>query len=200
MSETKNHADLLRRRQLRLMSAYRDDPGPARVVDVASTHAEQTPAQGPLDPLYTSVCLGEREGPGRRVPVAVHRAVGGLSDHPVPGDILCGALASCADSTLRVVANALGVGLQSLAVEVEGDVDVRGALHVSAEVPVAFQRFRVSVRLRATPGTDADRLERVLQTAEHSCVVMQTLRAATPVEVSYDVAVLDASERVAASS
>jgi uncharacterized OsmC-like protein len=183
-------ADRLRSRQRSLMDQYRHEPEAAWVCDAARTHAENAIVDGPLDPLHTWVEVGHSHDV--TVPVAVHSAVGGLSDLPVPGDILCAALASCADSTLRVVANAVRVELQSLSVEVTGEVDVRGALFVSPDVPVRFQSFHVKVHLRAAPGTNPGRLERVLATAEHSCVVMQTLRAAVPVTVEYDASALPA--------
>lgn len=185
-------AGRLRRRQRSLMDQYRHEPSAARVRDRAHTHADNARGDGPLDPLHTWVEVGS--GHAVRLPVAVHHAVGGLSDVPVPGDILCAALASCTDSSLRVVANALEVELYSLAVEAVGEVDVRGALYVSPEVPVGFQRFHVKVHLRAAPGTDPGRLERVLASAEHSCVVIQTLRTGLPVTVEYDAAPLPAAD------
>lgn len=185
-------AESLRRRQRSLTDRYRRDPAAAQVRDRAHTRAEHARGDGPLDPLHTRVELGA--GHAVSVPVAVHHAVGGLSDRPVPGDILCAALASCADSSLRVVANALRVELQALAVEAVGEVDVRGALYVSPDVPVGFQRFRVKVFLRAAPGTDPARLERVVAGAEHSCVVLQTLRRGVPVEMEVDAAPLSAAD------
>ena len=65
---------------------------------------------------------------GIAVPVGVHRTIGGLHDAPTPGYILCAALAACQDSSVRMVANILGITLEYLEVEVTGDVDVRGTL------------------------------------------------------------------------
>lgn len=56
--------------------------------------------QKPLHPMPTS---------GVRVPVGVHRAVGGLHDAPTPGDLLCAALAACQDSTFRMIANIMNM-------------------------------------------------------------------------------------------
>lgn len=177
-------AERLRRRQSSLIDQYRHEPEAAWIADGATTRAENAVEDGPLDPLHTWVDVGHRHSV--KIPVAVHSAVGGLSDLPVPGEILCAALASCTDSSIRVVAAAVKVELQALSVRAEGEVDVRGALYVSPDVPIGFQRFRVEVFVRAAPGTDPGRLERVLSTAEHSCVVMQTLRAGVPVTVEYD--------------
>jgi hypothetical protein len=86
-------------------------------------------------------------GCGIAVPVGVHRAVGGPHDAPTPGDILCAALAACQDSTVRMVANLMGVELEFLEVEVTADADVRGALAIDMQVPVGFQSMRCDVLL-----------------------------------------------------
>lgn len=183
-ADTAASAARLRRRQRTLIDQYRHEPEAAWIEDRASTHAENTVEQGPLDPAHTWVKVGHTHPVS--MPVAVHSAVGGLSDLPVPGDLLCAALAACTDSTIRVVANALRIELQSLAVEVTGEVDVRGALLVSPDVHVRFQAFRVRVVLRSAPGITQARIDRMISTAEHSCVVMQTLRCAAPVIFEYD--------------
>ena len=181
-------AERLRRRQRSLTDQYKHEPEAAWVLDHASTSAEQSLDDGPLDAAHTWVKVGHTHPV--TMPVAVHTAVGGQSDYPVPGDVLCAALASCTDSTIRVVANAVRVELQTLRVEVAGEVDVRGCLFVSPDVPARFQHFKVKVFVRAAPGTNAGRLERLLATAERSCVVMQTIRAGVPVSVEYDAASL----------
>lgn len=78
----------------------------------------------------------------------IHRAVGGDHDYPNPGDLLSAALAACFDSTLRMVADHLGVRLQFVEVKVEVECDVRGCLMVERSVPVGFQRMRCNVRLQ----------------------------------------------------
>ena len=116
----------------------------------------------------------------------VHAAVGGPHDAPTPGDLLCAALAACLDSTLRMVANLLGVELESLQVTVTGDVDVRGTLVVDREVPVGFQAMRCQVALRPRAGTDPALAARLEAAAEHSYVVLQTLRRPPTIETRFE--------------
>ncbi len=162
-------------RQQPLAKLYEDAPTRAWVTDVART------VGSPDDPLHGSVVLGPDES--GVYPFAVHKAVGGDGDGPVPGDILCAALASCLDSTLRVVANRFRVRLDALAVHATAEVDVRGTLCLDASVPVAFQRMTVRVHLQLAEGTAPRMRDRLLQTAEHCCVVYQTLRRAIPVDL-----------------
>jgi uncharacterized OsmC-like protein len=125
-------------------------------------------------------------GCGVVVPVGVHKALGGPHDAPTPGDVLCAALAACQDSSVRMVANLLGVEIESLEVNVAGDVDVRGTMMVDQIVPVGFLEMRCDVKLRAKCGTDSRLLDKLKIAAEHSCVVLQTLRAPLRVDVRFD--------------
>jgi uncharacterized OsmC-like protein len=79
-------------------------------------------------PLYGEVTF--EGGRPTTMTYAVHKAIGGEGDYPVPGEILCGAIASCLDSAIRIIANRLGIALDALQVDVEARVDVRGTLMV----------------------------------------------------------------------
>ena len=116
----------------------------------------------------------------------IHRAVGGDHDYPNPGDLLSSALAACFDSTLRMLADHLGIRLQSLEVKVEAECDVRGCLLVEGSVPVGFQKMRCSVRLQAEGQIEPERLLMLLGAAEGSCVVLQTLRNGVTVTAQFD--------------
>jgi uncharacterized OsmC-like protein len=112
--------------------------------------------------------------------------VGGLHDAPNPGELLCGALAACADGTVRMIANRLGIELERLEVAVNGELDVRGALAVNPNVRVGFDRLRLDVRLRAAPSTPGARLRQLANAADRLCVVLDTLRAGVAVESAFE--------------
>lgn len=161
-----------------LRSLYRSTPATALVTDHARTTGRSAgdPFHADVEPMRDSRVM---------VPVGVHRGLGGPHDAPTPGDILCAALAACQDSSVRMVANILGVELESLEVEVSGDVDLRGTMAVDAQVPVGFQAMRCNVRLRAREGTDPRLLQRLYAAAERSCVVLQTLRNGVAVQAVF---------------
>ena len=164
--------------QTPLRALYKSSPGAALVTDHARTKGTD-----PRDPFHASV--EPMTGCGVTVPVGVHRAVGGPHDAPTPGDILCAALASCQDSSVRMVANLLGVELEFLEVEVTADVDVRGTMAMDRQVPVGFQAMRCDVRLRAKEGTGPEVLEKLRVAAERCCVVQQTLRNPPCVQTTF---------------
>jgi uncharacterized OsmC-like protein len=96
--------------------------------------------------------------------------------------MLLEALAACAGVTLKAVASALDIPVRGGTVHAEGDLDFRGTLGVSKEVPVGFQR----IRLRFDLDTDASpqQLDTLLKLTERYCVVLQTLRSPPGVTAS----------------
>jgi uncharacterized OsmC-like protein len=112
----------------------------------------------------------------------LHPATGGDGTMLCSGDMLLEALAACAGVTLKAVASSLGIDISSGRVLTEGDLDFRGTLGVSKEVPVGFLRIRTVFELQTT-ATD-DQLASLLKLTERYCVVLQTLKSAVNVETS----------------
>jgi uncharacterized OsmC-like protein len=173
------NTSIVREAQAPLRARYKTTPETALVVDRA-----QTCGADASDPYHSMV--EPMPGCGATLPVGVHRALGGPHDAPTPGDILCSALAACLDSSIRMVANLLGLELEFLQVCVAGEVDVRGAMMVDRSVPVGFQSMRCDVQMRVTAGTDPRLLDKLRAAAEQSCVVLQTLRAPPRIETQFD--------------
>jgi uncharacterized OsmC-like protein len=172
-------ASLVERRQDQLRDRYRTAPAEAWISDGAQTisacggdpfHGVVVPANGGAAPLQ----------------FGIHRAIGGFHDQPNPGDLLSAALAACFDSTLRMIAEHLGIRLESLEVKVDSECDVRGCLLVERAVPVGFQRMRCGVRLQTKDRVDEETIKRLIAAAEHSCVVMQTLRNGVTVQAQVE--------------
>ena len=159
----------LRALQAPLKQQYRDQPARALVTLRASGRLDSTDVSCRVDTGRALVEAG------------LHPATGGSGLQACSGDMLLEALAACAGVTLRAVATALEIPLRGGAVEVEGDLDFRGTLGVSKEVPVGFQSIRVEFKLdsNATP----DQLDTLLKLTERYCVVLQTLRVPAAISV-----------------
>ncbi|MGH7326012.1 MAG: OsmC family protein [Candidatus Rokuibacteriota bacterium] len=116
------------------------------------------------------------------VAAGLHPATGGNGRAACSGDMLLEALAACAGVTLGAVAASLGINVRAGTVRAEGDLDVRGTLGVSRDVPVGFQRIRIHVAL----DTDAseEQLATLVRLTERYCVVYQTLRQSPEMTVS----------------
>ncbi|MCA9672514.1 MAG: OsmC family protein [Myxococcales bacterium] len=167
----------VRTRQGYLRAHYARSPEDAWVIDTASSEMASAPSQ---DPQHARIKLGRNDRQG--VDIGVHKAVGGLCDLPNPGEILCGALAACTDSTIRMAAAAVNVPIEELSVHVAAKVDTRGTLFVSPDTPVGFQQMSVRIKLRLAEGTEPRLRDKLLSLARHCCIVMQTLRHGVPVD------------------
>ena len=165
-------------RQEPLYARYKADPYTAMICDGARTSSDTVSADSPI---YTEINFGVHNPIS--LPTGIHSAVGGESDFPNPGDILCGAIAGCLDSTIRIMANRVGVKLKKLKVEVNGHVDVRGTLRAERDVPVGFQRFDVAVTIKPRGFVPAKMLDKLVRAAEYSCVVIQSLRNCPEIDI-----------------
>jgi len=166
-------------RQAPIRQTYAQTPEAAVVTDHARSVSDSVQA---TEPLAGEIAFDDPTG--ARLKVALHKGVGGTGEGPVPGDILCAAIASCLDSTIRVIANMLGVKLARLEVAVESDVDLRGTLRMDPGVPVGFSDIRVTVAMEPAGDTPPATLDAILTAAEQSCVVMQTLRRAPTIQLT----------------
>jgi uncharacterized OsmC-like protein len=116
------------------------------------------------------------------VVAGLHPATGGTGLQACSGDMLLEALVACAGVTINAVATSLGIALREAVLKAEGDLDFRGTLGVSKEVPVGFQ----SIRLKFLLDTDAteEQLATLLRLTERYCVVYQTLKNPPPIAIS----------------
>lgn len=156
----------LRNLQAPLKDQYRKDPESA----IITLRAQGKIGEGISCKVETGRALSE---------AGLHTATGGDGMLACSGDLLLEALVACAGVTLKSVATAIGIKLNDATVKAEGDLDFKGTLAVSKEVPVGFKTIRLLFEL----DTDADqeKIATLLKLTERYCVVYQTIVSATPV-------------------
>jgi uncharacterized OsmC-like protein len=139
---------------------FRDHPEAARV----TFHA-----QGFVGP--DGMCKVESDKP--RTEVGLHPILGGDGKSACAGDILLEALVGCAGVTLGQMAAAMDIDLRNAAIRADGDLDVRGLLGVSEQVPVGLQ----NIRLHFDVESDAteEQLPVLVRLTERFCIVSRTL-------------------------
>ncbi|MBI1178267.1 OsmC family peroxiredoxin [bacterium] len=164
------NADELRATQAPLKDRYRAQPETALV----TLRAHGRLGDGVSCKLETGKAI---------VTAGLHPATGGNGLGACSGDMLLEALVACAGVTLNAVATALGIPLRDATLVAEGDLDFRGTLGVSKEIPVGLQRIRLKLQL----DTDADeeQIKTLVRLTERYCVVFQTL--VHPPEMSTEV-------------
>ena len=165
-------ADELRSLQAPLKAQYRERPETALIT---------LRAEGRVGENMT--CKIETEK--ARVEAGLHPATGGDGQSACSADMLLEALVGCAGVTLRAVAAALGISLRNATIRAEGDLDFRGTLGVSKDVPVGFKQIRLKVDL----DTDAreEQVATLLRLTERYCVVYQTLSKPAQISVLHRV-------------
>ena len=164
------NAETLRSLQAPLKEKYRQEPNTALV----TLRAEGRLGEGITCKIETG------KAP---ITAGLHPATGGDGLSACSGDMLLEALVGCAGVTLNAVATALGIQLRDAKVRAEGDLDFRGTLGVSKNVPVGFER----IRLRFDLDTDAtaEQVATLIRLTERYCVVYQTLSRPAKIDVEY---------------
>jgi uncharacterized OsmC-like protein len=162
----------LRSIQKPLKEKYRSDPTSSRIT--LKAHGDQANL-----PIACSVQVGQKIFEAQ-----AHSGVGGPGTAACSGDLLLGALAACAQLTCQLVATAMGIPVEHIRVEVEGEMDLSGTLGISKEVPVGFQDIHAKFDVDA-PEATKEQLAALKEKTEQYCVVMQTLMAPPGVRTSW---------------
>ena len=97
--------------------------------------------------------------------------------------MLLQALVACAGVTLSAIATAIGVEIKNGSVKAEGDLDFRGTLGMSKDVPVGFKTIRLQFAIDSN-ATTAQK-ESLSKLTERYCVVFQTLTKGVEVKTQF---------------
>ena len=117
------------------------------------------------------------------IEAGLHPATGGTGLQVCSGDMLLEALVACAGVTLQAVATAIGIEIKNGIVSAEGDLDFKGTLGVSKEVPVGFKAIRLAFNLESD--AEKSQIESLKKLTERYCVVYQTLTKGVSVETDF---------------
>jgi len=88
----------------------------------------------------------------------------GNDEAPNPVEHLLNSLAGCITTSMVAHAAVRGIQIQELESEIEGDIDLRGFLGISKDVPKGYTDIRVKFKVKA----DTDNMERLKNLAEYS--------------------------------
>jgi uncharacterized OsmC-like protein len=160
----------LKNLQAPLKDKYKTEPGSAMI----TLKAEGKIGEGISCNVETGRALVE---------AGLHPATGGTGLLACSGDLLLQALVACAGVTLSAVATAIGIEINNGNIKAEGDLDFRGTLGVSKEVPVGFKSIRLIFNLDTN--ATAEQMASLSKLTERYCVVYQTLANGVSVETQY---------------
>ncbi len=155
----------LREVQAPLKDRYRNDPESAK---------KTLRVQGTLDLERIAVRIETGRGPVTEA--GLHPMAGGDPSFACSADMLLEALIGCAGVTLCAVSTAMSIPITAGTIAAEGDVDFRGTLGISKDVPIGFMAIRILIDLQTT--ADDATLEKLAKLTERYCVVAQSLSEA----------------------
>jgi len=154
------NSEELKKIQTPLKERYRKEPEAATII----LKAEGRLGEGISCRIDTGKALVE---------AGLHSATGGEGMLVCSGEMLLEALVACAGVTLKAVSTSIGVEVRDGVVRAEGDLDFRGTLGVSKDVPVGFMAIRLSFDLDCD--ATEDQMHALAKLTERFCIVYQTL-------------------------
>ena len=163
----------LRSIQKPLKEKYRNEPASSRIT--LRAHGSESES-----PIACSVEVGQK-----LLAAQAHQGVGGAGTAACSGDLLLGALAACAQLTCQLVATAMGIPVEHIRVDVDGEMDLAGTLGISKDVPVGFEDIHATFEIDA-PEATPEQLAALREKTEQYCVVMQTLIKPPKIRTSWN--------------
>jgi len=119
-----------------------------------------------------------------RVTVDEPEMLGGTDAGPNPVELVLAALGTCQEITYRAYATALGIPLDEVSVELDGELDLRGFLAVDDTVRPGYQAITGTVTLKS-PASEAE-LQTLREAVNAHCPVLDILRNPVPVELKLE--------------
>ncbi len=116
-----------------------------------------------------------------RITVDEPKGIGGSDEGPSPVELLLATLTACQAITYRVWAMKLGIRLDGVSVETEGDMDLRGFLGGGGDgIPAGFTALRLRVRLDGPESPE--RYRQLADAVDRHCPVLDFAQTRVPVE------------------
>ena len=146
------------------------------LVGEATSAPDQEPMMHPYPHLYTAAASGRPEGnvaltsPSLpEITTAPPPEFDGPGDVWSPETLLCASLADCFVLSFRAIARASRLEWSDLKCRVEGVLE-------RVDGVTQFTRYTTFANLRVSPGIDADKARRLLEKADHLCLISNSLR------------------------
>jgi uncharacterized OsmC-like protein len=153
-------------------SAFRARPDAAKVTFKSSSHLTEG--------FRSEVSIRQH-----RLAVDEPPALGGADAGPNPVELILAALGSCQEITYRAYATAMGISLDSVSVELAGDIDLRGFFAVDDSVRPGYQSIRGTVNIESS-ASEAE-LQKLRAVVDAHCPVLDILTNQVPVSLSLSV-------------
>jgi uncharacterized OsmC-like protein len=104
--------------------------------------------------------------------------LGGTNQHPNPQELLLGALNACMTVGYVALSSLMGIEMESVEIQTEGDIDLRGFLGLDKSVKAGYDELRYTVRIKGngTPEQFQTIHETVMATSPNRFNISQPVR------------------------
>jgi uncharacterized OsmC-like protein len=110
--------------------------------------------------------------------------LGGMSRGPTVCEMCMASIGSCISQTIVAYATMMGVQLDNIRIETEGDVDIRGFTGVSENVRPGAQEFRMNIHLDSKTASK-EQLEKLYELGRRFSPAVDTITHGTTVKTAY---------------
>lgn len=110
--------------------------------------------------------------------------MGGMSKGPTVCEMCMASIGSCVSQTIVAYATMIGVQLDSIRIQTEGDVDIRGFTGVSEDVRPGAQEFRMDIHLESKTASK-EQLEKLYELGNRFSPAIDTMTHGTTIKTTY---------------
>jgi uncharacterized OsmC-like protein len=110
--------------------------------------------------------------------------MGGMSKGPTVCEMCMASIGSCISQTIVAYATMIGVQLDSIRIQTEGEVDIRGFTGVSEDVRPGAQEFRIGIHLESKTASK-ERLEKLYELGNRFSPAIDTMTHGTTIKTTY---------------
>ena len=118
---------------------------------------------------------------GHKLVIDEPKSFGGKDEGPSPVELILAALATCQEITYKAFATAVGINIESVSVELKGELDLQGFLALNKDTRPGFQSISGTVDIKSSsPKAEIDRL---IDTVNTHCPVLDILSKGVPIKL-----------------
>ena len=109
------------------------------------------------------------------------KSFGGKDEGPSPVELILAALATCQEITYKAFATAAGINIESVSVNLKGELDLQGFLALNKNTRPGFQHISGTVNIKSSlPKAEIDKL---IDTVNTHCPVLDILSKGVPIKL-----------------
>ena len=110
--------------------------------------------------------------------------MGGMNKGPTVCEMCMASIGSCISQTIVAYATMIGVQLDSIRIQTEGEVDIRGFTGVSEDVRPGAQEFRMDIHLESKTASK-EQLEKLYELGNRFSPAIDTMKHGTTIKTTY---------------